>query len=251
MASVSGGTDVCSAFAGGIPTEPVVAGEIQGRLLGVPLDSWDADGVPVRDALGELVLTGPMPSMPLYFWGDDGTRYRQAYFDHYPGVWRHGDWVTITDRGTMVIHGRSDATLNRYGVRLGCAEIYAALDTLPAVTDSLVVGVDEPDGTYWMPLFVTLPDGAELTPALQESIAAAIRTQASPRHLPDEVLHAPRLPHTLTGKRLEVPIKRILQGTAITEAVNPTSVDAPEALPWFTEIAARRHTSDLLLEDAP
>jgi acetoacetyl-CoA synthetase len=191
--------------------------------------------------VGELVVTRPMPSMPLYFWDDpDGARYREAYFSTYPGVWRHGDWVTITRHGGVVVHGRSDATMNKYGVRMGSAEVYEAVSRLPQVEDCLVVGVEEADGGYWMPLFVVLAEGLEAGPEVSALLKDTIRTQVSPRHVPDEVIVVDVLPHTMTGKRLEVPVKRLLQGARLEDAVNPTAVDAPEALPQFVTLAQQR-----------
>lgn len=236
-----GGTDVCTPYVGGNPMRPVHAGEMQCRFLGTRVESWDADGRHVTDRVGELVVTAAMPSMPIYFWNDpSGERYRDAYFSTYPGVWRHGDWITITSRGTAVIHGRSDSTINRNGVRIGSAEIYAAVDRVAEVDDSLVVGVELNGGGYWMPLFVTLIDGAELTEPVRERIADSIRQHCSRHHVPDEIVLAPAIPHTLTGKRLEVPVKRLLQGVERTEAVNSGVVDRPDALDWFTTLAGTR-----------
>jgi acetoacetyl-CoA synthetase len=237
--SISGGTDVCTAFIGGCPIVPVAAGELSNICLGAAIESWSGQGSPVVGEAGELVITKPMPSMPVYFWNDeDGSRYRAAYFDKYPGVWCHGDWITITDRGSVVVHGRSDATLNRLGVRMGSAEIYNAVEGMPEVRDCLVVGVEQDDGGYWMPLFVALADGIELGDELRSRIAAAIRQHASPRHVPDDILAVPGIPRTLTGKRLEIPIKRILLGAAPGDAVQQSSIDRPELLDAF--VAYRR-----------
>lgn len=241
IASVSGGTDVCSCFAGGVPTLPVHIGELQAPCLGTDLQAWDAQGRPVTDEVGELVVTNPMPSMPIRFWNDpDGTRYRESYFEMFPGVWRHGDWITLTSRGTVVIHGRSDSTLNRQGVRMGSSDIYEVVERLPEIRESLVIGIEQPDGGYWMPLFVQLADGAELNDALRGRIRDAIRAQLSPRHVPDEVIAVPGVPHTLTGKRIEVPVKRLLQGTALDKAVNPGSVDDLGVLRFYERLAAER-----------
>ncbi|MEU6735099.1 acetoacetate--CoA ligase [Streptomyces physcomitrii] len=240
-ASVSGGTDVCSCFAGGVPTLPVHIGELQAPGLGTDLQSWDPEGKPLTDEVGELVVTNPMPSMPLHFWNDpDGTRYHDSYFDTYPGVWRHGDWITVTSRGSVVIHGRSDSTLNRQGVRMGSADIYEAVERLPEIRESLVLGIEQPDGGYWMPLFVHLAPGARLDEALLGRIKQVIREQLSPRHVPDEVIEVAAVPHTLTGKRLEVPVKRLLQGTPLTKAVNPGSVDNVELLAFYEDLARER-----------
>ncbi|MFF4330108.1 acetoacetate--CoA ligase [Streptomyces sp. NPDC048387] len=241
IASVSGGTDVCSCFAGAVPTLPVHIGELQAACLGTDLQSWDPSGKPLTGEVGELVVTAPMPSMPIHFWNDaDGSRYRDSYFEMFPGVWRHGDWITITDRGSVVIHGRSDSTLNRQGVRMGSADIYEAVERLPEIKESLVIGLEEADGGYWMPLFVHLAPGAVLDEALRKKIAATIREQLSPRHVPDEVIEVPAVPHTLTGKRIEVPVKRLLQGTPLAKAVNPGSVDKPELLAFYEELGRTR-----------
>ncbi|MEV6124981.1 acetoacetate--CoA ligase [Streptomyces sp. NPDC052077] len=241
IASVSGGTDVCSCFAGAVPTLPVHIGELQAPGLGTDLQSWDPDGNPLVDEVGELVVTNPMPSMPVRFWNDpDGSRYHDSYFDTYPGVWRHGDWITLTSRGSVVIHGRSDSTLNRQGVRMGSADIYEAVERLPEIRESLVIGVEQPDGGYWMPLFVHLAPGARLDEDLLRRIRLTIREQLSPRHVPDEVIEVPGVPHTLTGKRIEVPVKRILQGTPLEKAVNPGSVDDLALLHFYEKLARER-----------
>jgi acetoacetyl-CoA synthetase len=244
--STTGGTDIVSAFAGAVRTVPVWPGEISAPCLGVALDAWDAAGNPVRGSVGELVVTKPMPSMPVGFWGDvDNTAYRAAYFDVYGDrVWRHGDWITITDRGSVVMHGRSDSTLNRNGVRMGSAEIYDVVDAIPEVAESLVVGVDEQSG-YWMPLFVVPQPGVEVTARLVDRIKDAVRTGASPRHVPDEVIVAPGIPHTKTGKRLEVPVKRLLLGAAIGEVVDLQSVDDPSLLEWYAEVGSTRHSGEV------
>ncbi|MFI9380671.1 acetoacetate--CoA ligase [Kutzneria sp. NPDC052558] len=241
LASTSGGTDVVTAFAGAVPTEPIWAGEISVPCLGVALEAWDANGRSVIDEVGELVVTQPMPSMPLSFWDDpDGLRYHEAYFAHYPGVWRHGDWITITGRGTVVVHGRSDSTLNRNGVRMGSADIYAVVEKLPEVAESLVIGAEQPDGGYWMPLFVVLANDIELTEELTDKIKAAIRRDASPRHVPDEIIAVRGIPHTRTGKKLEVPVKRLLQGAAVADVVDPQSVDDASLLDVFAGLSSRR-----------
>jgi len=241
IASVSGGTDVCSCFAGAVPTLPVHIGELQAPGLGTDLQSWDPSGKPLIDEVGELVVTNPMPSMPIHFWNDpDGSRYHDSYFDTYPGVWRHGDWITVTARGSVVIHGRSDSTLNRQGVRMGSADIYEAVERLPEIKESLVVGIEQPDGGYWMPLFVHLAPGAVLDEALLSRIKQTIREQLSPRHVPDEVIEVPGVPHTFTGKRIEVPIKRLLQGTPLHKAVNPGSIDNLDLLHFYEDLARKR-----------
>ena len=234
--SISGGTDVVSAFAGGVRTAPVWPGELSVPYLGVALDSYDDSGRSVMGDVGELVVTEPMPSMPVRFWNDtDGRRYRDAYFDTFPGIWRHGDWITRTERGSIVVHGRSDSTLNRNGIRMGSADIYQAVESLPAVVESLVLGVESEDGGYWMPLFVVLAEGVELDDSLRSTIADVIREHASPRHVPDEIILAPGIPHTRTGKKLEIPIKRIFQGGDAAKALDRSAVDAPDLVDWYIE----------------
>jgi acetoacetyl-CoA synthetase len=241
LVSASGGTDVVTGFVGSAPLLPVTAGELQRPMLGVAAASWDEDGEPVTGELGELVITEPMPSMPLYFWNDPGgERYRETYFEPWPGVWRHGDWMLITERGTSIITGRSDSTLNRGGVRMGTADIYAAVESIPAVRDCVVLGVEQPDGGYWMPLFVQLAPGESLTEELQAEIRAAIRSQASPRHVPDEIIAVPAVPHTRTGKRLEVPLKRLFQGVDPAKAVNLGTVDDAAAVEHYIALAQER-----------
>ena len=242
ISSISGGTDVVSAFAGGSAGVPVVAGELSVRYLGVALDSWAPDRTPLIGEVGEMVITAPMPSMPVYFWDDpDGKRYRSAYFDHeWEGaaeevVWRHGDWVTVTGRGSLVIHGRSDATLNRHGIRMGSADIYEVVEGFDEVTEAFVLGVDGPDGKYWMPLFVTLADGARVDDDLRARIAARIRTRLSPRHVPDEVIEVPGIPHTRTGKKLEVPVTAILAGRSEVN-LDPRSVDDYSLIDFYTRL---------------
>ncbi|MFJ8012479.1 acetoacetate--CoA ligase [Streptomyces sp. NPDC096339] len=241
IASVSGGTDVCSCFAGAVPTLPVHIGELQAACLGTDLQAWDPSGKPVLGEVGELIVTNPMPSMPIRFWNDpDGSRYRDSYFDMFPGVWRHGDWITITDHGSVIIHGRSDSTLNRQGVRMGSADIYEAVERLPEIKESLVIGLEEPNGGYWMPLFVHLAPGAALDDDLRARIKQTIREELSPRHVPDEIIEVPGIPHTLTGKRIEVPVKRLLQGAPLAKAVNPGSVDNLDLLHFYEELARTR-----------
>ncbi|MFE3173618.1 acetoacetate--CoA ligase [Amycolatopsis sp. NPDC059090] len=235
VVSSSGGTDVVTAFASAAPTTPVWAGELSAPCLGVALDSLGYNGESVRETVGELVVRRPMPSMPVCFWNDpDGVRYRAAYFGTFPGVWRHGDWTTITDRGSVIIHGRSDATLNRHGVRMGSSDIYGPVEELLEIAEALVIGVEQSDGGYWMPLFVTLIDGVSLDDALRQRIAAAIRQGASARHVPDEIIAAPGIPHTRTGKKLEVPVKRLLRGE--DPEIDPGSVDQPDLLDWYRQI---------------
>jgi acetoacetyl-CoA synthetase len=238
--STSGGTDVCTAFLGGIPILPVYRGELQGRSLGCAVESWDEDGNSVIGEVGELVITEPMPSMPIYFWGDhDSLRYRESYFEMFPGTWRHGDWLEITERGTGVIYGRSDSTINRGGIRMGTSEIYRAVLGIPEIVDALVVDVPKPGTEGWMPLFVVMREGAELTPEMPKEIARRIRERCSPRHVPDEVFEIKEVPRTLSGKALEVPVKRILMGTDPAKAVSRESLANPQALDYFVEMAAR------------
>jgi len=232
--STSGGTDVCTAFVGGVPILPVYEGELQARALGADVQAWDPDGQPLVGQVGELVITQPMPSMPVFFWGDpDGSRYRDAYFSTYPGVWRHGDWIEITGRGTAVITGRSDSTINRGGIRMGTSEIYRAVLALDEVVDALVVDLDD-----WMPLFVVLRDGVALDDDLVGRIGRRIREDCSPRHVPDEVRQIAEVPRTLSGKVLEVPVKRILQGVAPERAASRDSLANPAALDPFVALAA-------------
>jgi len=232
--STSGGTDVCTAFVGGVPILPVYEGELQARALGADVQAWDPDGQPLVGQVGELVITQPMPSMPVFFWGDpDGSRYRDAYFSTYPGVWRHGDWIEITGRGTAVISGRSDSTINRGGIRMGTSEIYRAVLALDEVVDALVVDLDD-----WMPLFVVLRDGVALDDDLVGRIGRRIRDDCSPRHVPNEVRQIAEVPRTLSGKVLEVPVKRILQGVAPERAASRDSLANPAALDPFVALAA-------------
>lgn len=238
--STSGGTDLCTAFVGGVPTLPVFRGELQGRALGAAVEAWDEEGNPVVGEVGELVLTEPMPSMPLYLWGDeDGTRLRESYFDHYPGTWRHGDWVELTERGTAVIYGRSDSTINRGGIRMGTSEIYRVVLDEPGVADALVVDLPKEDTEGWMMLFVVPEGEAGLSPELGARLKKAIRERCSPRHVPDEVVAIEEVPRTLSGKVLEVPVKRILTGTAPSEAASPDSLANPTSLDFFADLARR------------
>ncbi len=241
--STSGGTDVCSAFVGGTPWKPVWLGELQGRALGAKVEAYDEQGRTVVDEVGELVITEPMPSMPVGFWGDeDGSRYREAYFDFYPGVWRHGDWIRITPRGSAVIYGRSDSTINRGGIRMGTAEVYRAALAVDAVTDALVVDVPDRDGTgdSWMPLFVVLAEGEELTEDVVQAVRRRIREDCSPRHVPDEVLAVREIPRTLSGKVLEVPVKKVLMGGDPRTAASRDSLANPEAFDAFVAFARER-----------
>ncbi len=248
LQSVSGGTDVCSAFVGASPTVPVYAGEISCRSLGAAVEAYDEHAQPVVGSLGELVITAPLPSMPVGFWGDtDGSRYRAAYFEDIPGVWRHGDWITITERGTCTITGRSDATLNRGGVRLGTSEFYTVVESLPEVADSLVVHLedtaddDRGDGAGTLLLFVTLtdPDGTDVDD-LRRTVARELRERLSPRHVPDELHVVRALPRTLSGKKLEVPVKKILRGVPADQAATRGALEDPTALDDVAAIARER-----------
>ena len=239
--STSGGTDMCTAFVGGCPLLPVHMGELQARALGAKVEAFDEDGRSVIGQVGELVITEPMPSMPIYFWNDpDGERLRESYFEMFPGVWRHGDWIEITERGTAVIYGRSDSTINRGGIRMGTSEIYRAVLGLDEVVDALVVDVPREGEESWMPLFVVLRDGVELDDALTKELARRIREECSPRHVPNDVFAIAEVPRTLSGKVLEVPVKRILTGTPAEKAASRDSLQNPAALDWFVELAAGR-----------
>ncbi|MFR9750913.1 acetoacetate--CoA ligase [Nocardia sp. 004] len=242
VCSISGGTDVVSAFIGGVRTVPVWPGELSAPYLGVALDAYDPAGQPVRGEVGELVITAPMPSMPVRFWhDDDGKRYHDAYFDMFPGIWRHGDWITITDHHSVIVHGRSDSTLNRHGIRMGSADIYQSVERLPEIAEALVIGAEQPDGGYWMPLFVVLAPGTELTDELKARINNTIRTEVSPRHVPDEIIPAPGIPHTRTGKKLEVPIKKLFQGADAARVVERSAVDDPDLLDWYSALPQTGH----------
>ena len=229
--STSGGTDLCTAFVGGCPLLPVYSGELQARCLGAAVEAWSEDGRPLVNEVGELVITEPMPSMPIYFWGDsDGSRYRSSYFEMFPGVWRHGDWIKVTDRGTAVIYGRSDSTINRGGVRMGTSEIYSAVEGVPEVLDSLVVDVEDE-----MILFVMVRDA--LTDELVAEIRRRVREHCSPRHVPDRVVQIPEVPRTLSNKKLEVPVKKILLGARPESAASRDSLANPSALDWIADFS--------------
>jgi acetoacetyl-CoA synthetase len=245
LASVSGGTDVASAFVVGCPLLPVRAGELQCRALGAAVYAFDVHGTSIVEETGELVVTLPMPSMPVYLWNDpDFSRYRASYFDMFPGIWRHGDWIRITSRGSAVIQGRSDSTLNRLGIRIGTSEVYTAVESVPEVSDSLVIGLELPDGGYYMPLFVVLAAGAQLDDELNRKINTTLRTHFSPRHVPDEIVAVPSIPRTLNDKKMEVPVKRLFMGVPLEKAANIGATRSPAALEYFAELA--RNTSPLL-----
>lgn len=241
FSSQSGGTETCSCLVTAVPLLPVYAGEIQARALGIDLHAWDDNGKAVTDEVGELILTKPFPSMPLYFWNDpDNRRYQQAYFDVYPGVWRHGDFIRVNARGGCYIHGRSDSTLNRYGVRIGTAEIYQTIEKIPEVADSIVVCCELPGGKFFMPLFVALKPGMQLDDALKARIVARLREDASPRHVPDEIYAVEGVPYTLTGKKMEVPVRRLLTGAAIEDVAKRDAMSNPQTIDFFVNFA-RQH----------
>lgn len=243
--STSGGTDISGAFVGANEYTPVRAGRIGGTLAGVDCAAWDEDGTPVVDSVGDLVITQPMPSMPVYLWNDpDAVRYTESYFDTWPGVWRHGDWVVMHADGSVSIHGRSDSTLNRHGVRLGSSDFYDVLETLPEITETLVIGLELPDDGYWLGLFVVPAPGQALDDALRQKIVTTLRTRLTARHVPDEIVEAPAVPHTLSGKKLEVPIKKLLAGRPLEKAANIASVDDPDALRWYARFAADRNAAE-------
>ena len=235
--SMSGGTDVAGAFVGGARTVPIWPGELSARCLGVALEAWDDQGRPVVDTVGEMVIRRPMPSMPVSLWNDpDSSRLAETYYSTFPGVWRQGDWITVTSRGSVVIHGRSDSTLNRNGVRMGSADIYAAVETVPEIAEALVVGVEQDDGSYWMPLFLVLHDGVTLDDGLADLVRGRIRQMASPRHVPDEIIAVPGIPHTRTGKKLELPVKLLLQGATPEQVAKPGAVDRPGLLAFYASL---------------
>ena len=235
----SGGTDICSGFVGGMPTLPVYAGEIQARHLGVAAYAFNDRGEPVTGEVGEMVITQPMPSMPVRLWNDDGGElYRRTYFADFPGVWRQGDFFKVNERGGCFVLGRSDATLNRYGVRIGTAEIYAALESVEEIADALIVNLDLPGGGFFMPLFVTLTEGAVLDDALRGKIGERIRAEYTARHVPDQIIAVPAIPATLTGKKMEVPVRKILLGARPDDAANRNAMANPQALDAFARYAS-------------
>ena len=240
VASISGGSDLCTAFVGGCPTLAVRSGEIQCRSLGADVAAFDEQGREVVGEMGELVIRKPMPSMPLFLWGDTtGSRYLESYFDVYPGVWRHGDWISINPDGSCVIYGRSDATLKRMGVRMGTAEVYRVVESIPGVADSLVVDMEFLGGRSYMPLFIQVKEGAVLDETLRGEIAQRLRKELSPKMVPDEILEVRVVPRTLNGKKVEVPVRKILLGKEPSEAYNPGSLRDPEAMDFFVEFARR------------
>ena len=241
LASISGGTDPGAAFVGACPILPQYAGEMQCRCLGVAVHAFDEAGNSLIDEVGELVCTLPMPSFPLYFWNDrDDRRYHESYFEMYPGFWRHGDWLKITPRGGAIIYGRSDSTINRHGIRMGSAEIYRVVEDVAEVQDSLVIDLEYLGRESYMPLFIVLKPGAVLDDGLKERIRARVRNDLSGRHVPNDVFAVPEVPRTLNGKKLEVPIKRLLLGEPIEKVVNRDSMSNPGSLAWFVAFAAER-----------
>jgi acetoacetyl-CoA synthetase len=242
LASMSGGTDVCSAFVGGSPMEPVYAGEIQCRALGCKLEAFDEDGKTVIGDVGEMVITEPMPSMPVSFWKDPGfKRYRESYFEMYTGIWRHGDWIEITPRQGVIIYGRSDATLNRGGVRIGTSEIYRAVDKVKEVKDSLIICLEKEGGEFWMPLFVVMQEGQTLNDDIRKKINVTIRSEYSPRHVPDEILSVADIPYTISGKKTETPVKKVLMGKDPKEVVNAGALKNPGSMEFFVSLAKERN----------
>ncbi len=246
--NVSGGTEIAAAFMAGNPELPDTPGRLQCRHLGAAIEAWDEQGRPVIDEVGELVCTRPFPSMPLYFWGDeDGSRYHESYFAEWPGVWRHGDWLTVHRDGSCTISGRSDATINRHGVRMGTAEIYAAVEQLPAVADTMIIDVENAQGDSELILFVVPADGETLDASLQTAVASAIRSSLSPRFIPDRLIAAPGIPRTLSGKKQELPIKRLFAGWPVAKVINADASATPELLPWYVD-QARSWQSETLPE---
>lgn len=240
LASMSGGTDICSAFVGGNPMWPVYEGEIQCRALGVKLEAFDDEGHSLQHDVGEMVITQPMPSMPVFFWNDvDHKRYIESYFEMYPGIWRHGDWIEITPRQGIIIYGRSDATLNRGGIRIGTSEIYRAVDQVKEVKDSLIICIEKAGGEFWMPLFVILQEGVVLDEDLKKKINSTIRAAYSPRHVPDEIIAVKDLPYTISGKKTETPVKKILMGKDPKKVVNAGSLRNPESMDFFIDLIGK------------
>jgi len=241
LAVVSGGTDFAGAFIAGLPTLPVVEGEMQCRCLGAAVEAWNEQSQSLVDEVGELVCVKPMPSMPLYFWNDkDNTRYHDSYFDMYPGIWRHGDWIRITPRGGAIIYGRSDATINRHGIRMGTAELYRAIEALPEVLDSLVVDLEYLGRDSYMPLFVVLREGVVLDDALNKRMRELIKTALSARHVPNGIFQVSAIPRTLSGKKMELPVKKLLLGTPAEQVFKLDAMANADCVPWFVAFAQAR-----------
>ena len=237
LCSMSGGTDVCTAFVGGCILKPVKEGWIQCRALGVALYSYDEEGNPILDHPGEMVITKPMPAMPIYFWNDpEKIRYKESYFTVYPNTWRHGDWITLREDGMLKIHGRSDATLNRHGIRIGTAEIYQVMNKIKEIEDSLIINLEMENGKHFMPLFVKLKPGIELTNTLKEKINHRLRATHSPRHVPDIIKQVPDIPYTISGKKMEAPVKKILSGMDPGSALNPDAMRNPESIDFYRKL---------------
>lgn len=244
LCSMSGGTDICTALVGGSPWKPVLEGEIQARALGCSLYSYDEDGQPVYDEVGEMVITEPMPCMPIFFWGDkDCERYESSYFEMFPGIWRHGDWVNITQKGGVTILGRSDTTLNRQGIRIGTAEIYSAVDKIEGIKDSLIVNIELPNGGDYMPLFVLMQENHQFSSEVKNQLRNRIKEDCSPRHIPDEFIEVMDLPYTISGKKMEAPVKKLLMGKPVEKAANKGAMKNPESLDFFIRFAKDRFKS--------
>jgi len=240
LESIRGGTDLCTAFLGGCRLLPVRAGEIQCRCLGAKVEAFDDDGASIINKVGELVITEPMPSMPLFFWNDpDGSRYQTSYFEMFPGVWRHGDWIKINHHDSCVVYGRSDSTIKRHGVRMGTSEIYQAVSAVDGVVDSLVVDLEMLGQKSYMPLFIVLQEGIKLDDQLIAKIKQKIRQDVSPRHVPNEIFAIDEVPRTLSGKKMEVPIRKILLGFPVEESINLGAMRNPESIKFFLELAAQ------------
>ncbi|MDP6651296.1 MAG: acetoacetate--CoA ligase [Gammaproteobacteria bacterium] len=240
LESLSGGTDLCTAFVGGARTLPIYMGEIQGASLGANVQAFDEEGKPIRNEVGELVITEPMPSMPLFFWNDEGVAlYRESYFSMYPGIWRHGDWIQFNDRGGCVIFGRSDSTINRQGVRMGTSEIYRVVESFDEILDSFIIGLEFHGRESFMPLFLVLKEGVVLNEELKTRIANRLCQEVSPRHVSNEMLTIDEVPYTLSGKKMEVPIRKILLGMEVDRAANLGAMRNPEAIDFFLEYASQ------------
>ena len=243
VASASGGTDIAGGFVGGIPFWPVRAGEIQGRMLGARVEAYSDAGEPVIDEVGEMVITAPMPSMPTFFWNDENdVRYKESYFEMFPGVWRHGDFLKVTSRGSCIIYGRSDSTLNRYGIRVGTSEVYRIVEGIPEIGGALIVNLDRPGGEFFMPLFIVLNEGCVLDDELKGEISRCMRRDISPRHVPDAIFAVDEIPTTLTGKKMEVPVRKILSGTPVENAINRDAMVNPESVDFFAALARELNT---------
>ncbi len=242
LASMSGGTDVCSGFVGGSILLPVYSGELQCLALGAKVESFDEQGQALINEVGELVITQPMPSMPLFFWNDpNGERYQESYFEMYPGIWRHGDWIRITPTGSAVIYGRSDSTINRMGIRMGSSEIYRIVESFPEVLDSLIIGIELPGGKYYMPLFVVLRNGVQLDDTLKARIREQVRRNVSPHHVPDEIIAVPDVPRTLSGKKLEVPVKKLFLGVPVEKAISVDAMSNPQSIQYYVDFAKKKN----------